>query len=116
VRKYKAGAGEKRPERRIFGPFLGLTVLLPSQRRHTRNGGLASSSTHLQFILQRDLLEVGDQRVDLHPPAAGKRQRDTADMPIAVRPERGATLHRLDAALRQTQDQRRLLGRQQSRI
>jgi hypothetical protein len=35
VRKYKAGKCEKPLETRIFGPFLGLTVLIPSQRRHT---------------------------------------------------------------------------------
>src|SRR5207302_1922618 len=35
VPKYKAGSCEKRPKRRIFGPFLGLVVLMPSQRRHT---------------------------------------------------------------------------------
>ena len=34
-------------------------------------------------------------------------------MPVAVRPERRAALHRLDAAFRQTQDECRFLGRQQ---
>jgi len=35
VRKDKTEVGEKRPKRRISGPFLTLAVLIPSQRRHT---------------------------------------------------------------------------------
>ena len=42
----------------------------------------------------------------------GKRQRHAAHMPVAVGPERRLALDRLDAALRQAQRQRRLLGQQ----
>jgi hypothetical protein len=48
VRKYKAGAGEKQLEMRIFGPFLGFVVLMPSQRRHTPRTGVNAPAIHLE--------------------------------------------------------------------
>src|SRR3984957_20800069 len=44
---------------------------------------------HVEFVLQRDLLEVGHQGLDAHMPAAGIWQRPVAQMPIAGSPAGG---------------------------
>lgn len=47
---------------------------------------------HVQFDFQRDLLEVRDQGLNAHVPAAWMRDRHVANVPIAVRAPCGRSL------------------------
>src|SRR6202012_638422 len=55
---------------------------------HLRRSPVASLGCHVEIVLQRDLLEIGNQRIDPHVPAAGDCQRHLADMPEPVRLQR----------------------------
>ena len=70
-RKYKTGNEEK--------PLSsGIPVIFPSDFRFSANCALRQRD--VEFIFERDLLEVGHQRIDPHVPAALEGKLDLAGM------------------------------------
>jgi hypothetical protein len=106
LRKHK---GEGRESHLAGGFPVDLPAILTGglRREHVtkadRSRTLRSFLTrrHVEFILQRDLLEVGHQGLDAHVPAARIRKRHVEQVPIAVRAERSLALQRFDATLGQ---------------
>ena len=92
LRKHK---GESRESRLACRFPVVLAVILTARLRHERVTKADRAETlrgfltrrHVEFVFQRDLLEVGHQGLDAHMPAAGIWQRHVAQMPIAVSAE-----------------------------
>jgi hypothetical protein len=111
--------GEGRESRLACRFPVVLPAILTARLRHERVTKADRAETlrrfltrrHVEFVLQRDLLEVGHQGLDAHMPAAEIWQRHVAQMPIAVSAERGLAFQRFDATLGQSQNQCGLLVR-----